>query len=937
MRARTRVAAAVLAFAALPMILVNWTSLRQRQVDAARTSDLVLTGNAGELAGLLASTRTRWLESVRADARLPGVDEMLVREPPPDPQRVDRFFGAVGSRDMVNINAIGLVDLEGRVVYDSRAINLGRDESGAAWFQRAVASGQPQIVGPLVAEGENAPGLYIAALVRDANETRRGLLRVRMEPAALGQVLHAALMSSPGLSASLHDDNGRRIAGSGPLASRPLALPARGELGRDAGMTQNGERIAVADVPQSPWRVVVRQEHDAWAEPQARLRSEWLLQTTLLLVFLLGASMWLGWRIARPLARFSRVARRMAQGDFSPVPSQPGADETQQLSAALDGLATRLRDTIGSLSHELEQRLEVEAALSASREQYLELVEQLPAVVYRGANRPGWPMVYLSPQIEGLTGYTPDAILAGEGIDFAHLVHRDDRNAREAAITAAIQKRDGFEVRYRIRHRDGDLRWVWEIGSVHADAGGRPDRVTGVLFDATESETTHQAMDLLRGRLDAQVGGDYFAALASGLARLLDAESVLIARFVGQPPDRLASLALADRQGHNEHVEASLAGTAAATLLTEGRVECGDGAMQRFPDDQDLALRGIRAYIGRRLDAGDGRPLGVLAVLDAKPMRTDAAAALVLDLVQARAAAELERVMADEDLKRLADSLENRVVERTAELEATNVTLSQAMDQLVQQEKLASLGNLVAGIAHELNTPIGNALTVSTTLLESHRRFAAELAAGQLKRSTLERFVGENDEAAQLIERNLQRAATLITHFKQVAVDQASVRRRRFDLAELVDEVLSTLSPRLKRSPHRIEVAVPTGLQLESYPGPLEQVVTNLIENSLMHAFAPGEAGVLRIDAERRGDEVQLRYQDSGRGIPADLRRRVFDPFFTTRLGQGGSGLGLYLVYNLVNGRLGGSIRLVEGEGRGACFVLDLPTQAPAYPEDPLA
>ena len=324
----------------------------------------------------------------------------------------------------------------------------------------------------------------------------------------------------------------------------------------------------------------------------------------------------------------------------------------------------------------------------------------------------------------------------------------------------------------------------------------------------------------------------------------------------------------------------------------------------------------------------------MLAVLHGQPMAADDAAARLLDLFQARVAAELERVIAEEDLQRLADTLENRVAERTRELEAANASLSQAMEQLVQREKLASLGSLVAGVAHELNTPIGNALTVSTALNDIHRQFADELAKGAVRRSALDRFVAENSEATALIERNLQRAAALISHFKQVAVDQASVRRREFDLAALVKDVLSTLSPRLKRSPHRVEVEIPAGLVLESYPGPLEQVLTNLIENSLVHGFEPGRAGVIRISAEVAGPRVRLRYADDGLGIPPALRHRVFDPFFTTKLGQGGSGLGLYLVYNLVHGRLGGSIELLDGAGPGASFIVELPVVAPAAGEE---
>lgn len=936
MKARTRVAAAILAFAALPLILVNWTALRQRQSDAARTADLILAGNADEVAALLASTRSRWLESVRADAQLPVVEDMLTGGAPGDAVRMSRFFAAIGSRDTVNINAIGLLDLEGRVLQDSRAVNVGRDESRLPWVTAALASGQPQLIGPLVSEGEDAPGLYAVSLVRDALGQRVGLLRIRLEPALVGQVVGSAMLSWPALSATVVDADGRVVAGVGELGGA-LALPGaeRPSDGPPRVIDVGAERVAVAAVPGAPWWVAVRQSRADWAVPQRQLLREWLLQTALLLGLLLGASVLLGRRIAGPLARFSAVAERMARGDFSPVEMHRGADEARQLSQALDGLAARLRDTIGSLSHELAQRREAESALRRSREEFLVLVEQLPCAVYRCANRPGWPMDYLSPQVEALTGFAPEALTAGDGQGFTALMAPEDIAANESAVAEAMRQGGRYEMRYRIRHRDGDPRWVWELGSVQLGPDGAPTRLTGVLFDVTAEATVQQAMGLLRGRLDAQVGGGYFTALAAGLARVLDAESVLIGRFRGTPPRRLCSLALADRRGGNEQIEFDIAGTPSAAVLAEGRVDCGDGVQARFPDDRDLAHRGIRAYVGRRLDDSDGRPIGVLAVLDTAPMRTDESGTLLLDLFQARAAAELERTIAEEDLQRLADTLEARVAERTAELEATNASLSQAMDQLVQREKLASLGSLVAGVAHELNTPIGNALTVSTAMHDLHAQFAADLAAGQLKRSALERFVQDNDEAARLIERNLQRAATLITHFKHVAVDQASVRRRRFDLAELVAEVLSTLSPRLKRLPHAVQVDIAPGIVMDSYPGPLEQVLTNLVENSLVHGLEAGRAGRIRIGAEARDGRVRLRFEDDGRGIATEVRHRIFDPFFTTRLGQGGSGLGLYLVFNLVTGRLGGSIHLVDCDGPGTCFLVDLPAVAPHAKEDP--
>lgn len=290
---------------------------------------------------------------------------------------------------------------------------------------------------------------------------------------------------------------------------------------------------------------------------------------------------------------------------------------------------------------------------------------------------------------------------------------------------------------------------------------------------------------------------------------------------------------------------------------------------------------------------------------------------------QKRAAAELERYR---------EHLEELVEERTLALQQANAELRQAMTQLVQSEKLAALGNLVAGIAHELNTPLGNARVVASALGDQVREFAAVLESGALRRSQLGEFLQRVREAVDLLERNSARAADLIGHFKQVAVDQTSMRRRRFDLAQTVEEVLITLRPTFRRTEHRVEVTIPPDLELDSYPGALEQVIANLVGNSLEHGFPGVDSGRIRISAEPIDPaRLRLSYADDGVGIAEEVIDRIFDPFFTTRLGQGGSGLGLYIVYSLVTGALGGTIAVASRPGQGTHFTLTLPRTGPDH------
>jgi len=239
----------------------------------------------------------------------------------------------------------------------------------------------------------------------------------------------------------------------------------------------------------------------------------------------------------------------------------------------------------------------------------------------------------------------------------------------------------------------------------------------------------------------------------------------------------------------------------------------------------------------------------------------------------------------------------------------------------------------VAGVAHEINTPIGIGITAATHLGEQCRQLGDIYRDGRLSRTAFECFLETAAEAAQMIHANLARSADLVQSFKQIAVDQSSEERRRFDLRSYLEEILRSLGPELKRSPHAVTVDCPAGLLLHSYPGAYYQIVTNLIFNSLTHAFAAGQAGHITIAATAGEGRLRLLYADDGRGIaPAELKR-IFEPFYTTRRSEGGTGLGLHIVYNLVTQTLGGSIRCESTPGEGVRFTIDIPLQEGASDE----
>ncbi|MGH8482036.1 MAG: sensor histidine kinase, partial [Nevskiaceae bacterium] len=290
-----------------------------------------------------------------------------------------------------------------------------------------------------------------------------------------------------------------------------------------------------------------------------------------------------------------------------------------------------------------------------------------------------------------------------------------------------------------------------------------------------------------------------------------------------------------------------------------------------------------------------------------------------------------QRKQAEEELRRLNLSLEHQVTE-------TRLALNQLRDartQLVQSEKLAALGALVAALAHEINTPLGVGVSAASTLQVLAEQIRARHESGEMTRSDLQRFVQLAIDSSDLVLKNLQRAAELMHGFKQVAVDQTSGERRRFQLKPYLDEVLTSLSPKFKGQRHRVSVACPDGLAVDTYPGAIAQVITNFIGNSLMHSFPGGQSGTLSIDVRQDGGDVVLAYRDDGVGIePANLAR-VFEPFFTTRRGSGGSGLGLHVVYSLVTQRLGGSIAVKSEPGHGAEFTVRFPARHPEQSATP--
>ena len=522
-------------------------------------------------------------------------------------------------------------------------------------------------------------------------------------------------------------------------------------------------------------------------------------------------------------------------------------------------------------------------------------------------------------------------------------------------------------------------------------SGGERGRIIAAVEDAIAGagacwgESSHQLDRLIDRRIDGFFSRMYHHfALAGLLLTVILTLVLLVARRIATPIAALAHVADQVRISNdytlrarwNSGDEIGRLVVAFNTMLERLQAE---GARR-----QEMAAQARAAEAQRELIAAISSPLVVLRLEDLSPIHLNEAARALLSLDGAipwLARPELERLITALGRDGAVDEFEaechdptgrpfwalmsarqltflnqeavlvivtpinerRRMEEelRTAKIGAERALqdLREAQRSLIQAEKMASLGGLVAGVAHEINTPVGIGLTGASTLAVETDRIRKLYQAEDMSQGDFEEYLDVAGRSAQLLMSNMERAASLIHSFKQVAVDQVSDERRSFDLASYIAEVLASLHPALrKRGEVGVTVECPPGLEIDGYPGGLSQVLTNLVLNALNHAFEPGRPGRISLLVDCPDpDTVRLRVADDGRGIPSDHLDRIFDPFFTTRRGQGGSGLGLHIVYNIVTGTLKGSIAVDSEEGAGTTFSILFPRVAAPAPAPAVA
>ncbi|MGC2777777.1 MAG: PAS domain S-box protein [Bradyrhizobium sp.] len=589
-------------------------------------------------------------------------------------------------------------------------------------------------------------------------------------------------------------------------------------------------------------------------------------------------------RTVRPLASIARSIRALAAGEKAmSIPQTEVRNEIGDIARAAEVFRQTLQDA--DAAREAAVRALAEQRLA--EESYRKLFEASIDGIY--VTTPGGLVLNANPALARIMGYnsTSELIQGVNDIADTIYVHPLARKRYQK-----LMQRDGMvrEFEYQVRRRNGEIRWLSDSATVVRDESGEVVRYEGVVRDITDQKRAEDA--IAEGRRLLQQVIDTVPAVINVKDREL--RYVLMNRYMAgifnvEPEDALGRTTgeLMSRYGANK------------TDSNDKRVLATKAGLGFYEEEYLDSCSVMRQWLVNKL------PL-----LDADG-EVDKIVTVALDIG--------ERKKSEQEMRKAKES---------AETALRNLRETQA--SLIEAEKLAALGRMVAGVAHEVNNPVGISLTVASALERKTERFGEQVARGELRRSSLNEFLETSRSAAAQLVANLNRAAELIQSFKQVAADRNYSDQRTFDLADLTEQVVMSLRPGVRRQNLTVNVDCQPDLIMNSYPGPYGQVLTNLFLNAVAHAFPDGRSGVIEIAARESGrDNVEIIFSDNGCGMSLDVRRRAFDPFFTTRRDQGGTGLGLHIVYNIVTNRLGGRLDLDSEPGAGTRIQIILPRVAP--------
>jgi PAS domain S-box-containing protein len=598
----------------------------------------------------------------------------------------------------------------------------------------------------------------------------------------------------------------------------------------------------------------------------------------------LAAALFVVRRTVRPLKAIAGAIRALAAGkkDAS-IPATGVNNEIGDIARAAEVFRRSLVDADAAREaaiHALaEQRL--------AEESYRKLFEGSVDGIY--VTTPAGALLNANPALARMMGYdAPEELIRGVGdITRSVYVHPEAR-----AEYQRLMQRDGIvrEFEYQVHQRGGAILWLSDSATAVRDENGEIVRYEGTVRDITDQKRAEEAV--AEGRRLLQLVIDTVPAVINVKDKEL--RYVLMNRYMAG----IFGIEPADAIGRTTSDLMSRYG-AQKTDENDRRVLAAGRELGFYEEEYRDSAGNLRHWLVNKLpllDAG-GEVESIVTV--------------ALDIG--------ERKRGEQEMRKAKDAAE-----------AALRNLRETQNSLIEAEKLAALGRLVAGVAHEVNNPVGISLTVASSLERKTALFANEVARGDLRRSSLNEFLEASRDASSQLVANLNRAAELITSFKQVAADRNYSDQRIFDLGDLTEQVVMSLRPGLRKRHLTLSVDCQPNLTMNSYPGPYGQVLTNLFLNAVAHAFPDGRPGSVDITVRESGkDNVEIIFSDDGCGMSLDVRRRAFDPFFTTRRDQGGTGLGLHIVYSIVTNRLGGRLDLDSEPGRGTRIQIILPRVAP--------
>lgn len=409
-------------------------------------------------------------------------------------------------------------------------------------------------------------------------------------------------------------------------------------------------------------------------------------------------------------------------------------------------------------------------------------------------------------------------------------------------------------------------------------------------------------------------GKDFFKSITARLHRVIGADHTYIARIDEQAGSAQTMARVANGQ-LVDNIEFSLQGTPCARAAEDSICCYPEAVAQAFPNDLLLNKLNIKAYVGSPLHDSRHKVTGIIVAMYEQPIKNEQFVLTLFEVFSGRIAAEMERLAHEKSLELLNDSLEDKVKQRTAELSDAIANLKQTQEQLIESEKMAALANLVAGLSHEVNTPLGIAITAHSIMARQYKNLISKINSDQLTVSDMNEYRSSMMQALALQGDNLEHARDLLDNFKQTAADQHLLAVETINIKQYYLKILTAVKPILKTKNVTFCLGCPDNLLINTLPGSHAQIITNLVNNSIQHGFSPGAGNEIKIDISAVADnEIEVHFVDNGKGLSHEAKTHIFEPFYTTTRSEGGCGLGMSIIYNLIVNKLQGSIKTVPSE-----------------------